>query len=211
MKIFFKKSLYLNLLLLLMVFNGCQNNKNKDASKDEAKDEAKITISDSLKWSERMALSEMKRYPEAWQIDDTEKPKWDYVHGLVLTGFEQLYEETGDKKYYDYIKGYADTLIDSTGTIDTYKFENYNIDMINAGKLLFALYEDTKDEKYLKAMQLLRKQIEEQPRTNAGGFWHKKIYPNQMWLDGLYMGTPFYAHFIIYFYCCFLFLLYSDF
>ena len=197
MRNFLKKSLWLNLLLLLMVFTGCQNNKNKDASKDEAKDEAKITISDSLKWSERMALSEMKRYPEAWQIDDTEKPKWDYVHGLVLTGFEQLYEETGDKKYYDYIKGYADTLIDSTGTIDTYKFENYNIDMINAGKLLFALYEDTKDEKYLKAMQLLRKQIEEQPRTNAGGFWHKKIYPNQMWLDGLYMGTPFYAHYTV--------------
>ena len=89
----------MNLLLLLMVFTGCQNNKNKDGSKD-AKVEKKITISDSLKWSERMALSEMKRYPESWQIDDVEKPQWDYVHGLVLTAFEKLYKETGDKKYY---------------------------------------------------------------------------------------------------------------
>jgi len=190
-----KNLLCLNLLLLLMVFTGCQDNKNKNTKKDEAKDEKNITISDSLKWSERMALSEMNRYPESWQIDNAEKPKWDYVHGLVLTAFEKLYDETGDKKYYDYIKDYADLLIDSTGTIATYKFEDYNIDMINAGKILFDLYEDTKDEKYLKAMGILKKQIEGQPRTKSGGFWHKKRYTNQMWLDGLYMGEPFYAHY----------------
>jgi unsaturated rhamnogalacturonyl hydrolase len=195
MKNYYKNLRCFNLLLLLMIFSGCQDKKNKDVSKDESSVENNITISDSLKWSERMALSEMKRYPESWQIDNPEKPKWDYVHGLVLTAFEKLFDETEDTKYKEYIRDYADLLIDSTGTIATYKLEDYNIDMIVAGNILFDLYEDTKDEKYLKAMQMLKKQIEGQPRTKSGGFWHKKRYTNQMWLDGLYMGEPFYAHY----------------
>lgn len=153
------------------------------------------TIPANLKWSERMALSIMKRHPEAYQIDDKTQPKWDYVHGLVMTSFERLYDKTHDKKYYDYIKGYADATIDSEGTIKSYKFENYNIDMIPAGRVLFKLYDTTNDSRYLTVINLLRKQLEEQPRTASGGFWHKKIYPDQMWLDGLYMGAPFYAEY----------------
>jgi unsaturated rhamnogalacturonyl hydrolase len=156
---------------------------------------AQQSIPANLKWSEKMALSIMKRHPEAYQIDDKKDPKWDYVHGLVLTSFEKLYKKTGNKKYYDYIKGYADATIDKDGKIKSYKFENYNIDMVAAGRILFNLYDTTQDERYLSAMQLLRKQLQEQPRTASGGFWHKKIYPDQMWLDGLYMGEPFYAEY----------------
>lgn len=156
-----------------------------------------ITISKDLKWSERMALTLMKAHPNAYQIDDKDKPKWDYVHGLVLTSFQKLYQETNNKKYYNYVKAYADTLINADGTIETYKFSDYNIDMIEAGNLLFNLYDTTKDEKYLKAMQLLRKQLSEHPRTSEGGFWHKKRYPSQMWLDGLFMGEPFYANYTV--------------
>ena len=152
-------------------------------------------ISDTLKWSERMALTIMEKHPQAYQIDEKEEPKWDYVHGLVLTSFEKLYEKTNNKKYYDYIKGYADATIDSTGAIVSYKYENFNIDMIEAGNILFHLYDTTQDDKYLKAMHLLRKQLSEHPRTTEGGFWHKKRYPSQMWLDGLYMAEPFYAHY----------------
>jgi unsaturated rhamnogalacturonyl hydrolase len=156
----------------------------------------KITsISDTLKWSERMALSIMKRHPEAYQIDGQKEPKWDYVHGLVLNSFEKVYKKTGKKSYYDYIKGYADATIDEKGAVSSYKFETYNIDMVTAGSMLFNLYKTTKDQRYLNVLQLLRKQLEEQPRTASGGFWHKKVYPNQMWLDGLYMGSPFYAQY----------------
>lgn len=156
---------------------------------------AQENIPANLKWSEKMALSIMKRHPEAYQIDDKKEPKWDYVHGLVLTSFEKLYKKTGHKKYYDYVKGYADATIDKDGKVKSYKFENYNIDMVAAGRILFNLYDTTKDERYLSVIHLLRKQLQEQPRTASGGFWHKKIYPDQMWLDGLYMGEPFYAEY----------------
>jgi unsaturated rhamnogalacturonyl hydrolase len=184
----------IGLCSIMLTFAGCKQEKKENL---EMPQEKQLAVSDTLKWSERMALSVMKRNPKAFQIDGKEEPKWDYVHGLVLTGFEKLYEKSHNKKYYDYVIGYADTLIDSSGTIATYKFSNYNIDMIEAGKLLFGLYDNTKDVKYLKAMQLLRKQLEEHPRTSEGGFWHKKIYPNQMWLDGLYMGAPFYARYTV--------------
>ena len=152
-------------------------------------------ISDKLKWSERMALSIMKRHVNAWQIDDHAKPKWDYKIGMILTAYEKLYAQTKDPKYFAYIKDYADTLIDSTGSFQNFNPKDYNIDFINAGKILFGLYDKTKEEKYLKALQTLRNQFVDYPRTTSGGFWHKSIYPNQMWLDGLYMGQPFYARY----------------
>lgn len=157
----------------------------------------KIVIAKDLNWSERMALSIMKRDPKAWQIDNNEKPKWDYKLGLVMTSFEKLYHKTKNPIYGDYIKEYGETVINNSGEILNYKLEDYNIDNINAGKMLFDLHKRTKDNRYLIAMQTLRKQLETHPRTNSGGFWHKKIYPYQMWLDGLYMGTPFYAHYTL--------------
>lgn len=182
-------------ILMALLFVSCKTISQTDLNSVDSKKE--LVISDKLKWSERMALSIMKRHPESYGIDDAKAPHWDYVHGLVLTSFEQLYKEKGGSKYYDYIKSYADALIDADGTIKTYKMNAYNIDMIVAGRLLFNLYTTTKDKRYLTAMQTLRKQLVEQPRTASGGFWHKKIYPNQMWLDGLYMGEPFYAEYTV--------------
>jgi unsaturated rhamnogalacturonyl hydrolase len=182
-------------ILVALLFVSCKTISQTDLNSVDSKKE--LVISDKLKWSERMALSIMKRHPESYRIDDAKAPHWDYVHGLVLTSFEQLYKEKHNSKYYDYIKSYADALIDTDGTIKTYKMEAYNIDMIVAGRLLFNLYTTTKDNRYLIAMQTLRKQVAEQPRTASGGFWHKKIYPNQMWLDGLYMGEPFYAEYTV--------------
>lgn len=152
-------------------------------------------ISKKLKWSERMALTIMSQHKESYMIDNATSPKWDYVHGLVLTSFEELNKQFPKKIYQDYIRSYVDNLVQNDGSIATYKIDSYNIDMIVAGRLLFNLYESTKENKYLIALQTLKKQIEEQPRTISGGFWHKKIYPNQMWLDGLYMGEPFYAQY----------------
>ena len=85
--------------------------------------------------------------------------------------------------------------MNADGTIRTYQLEDYNIDNILLGRNLLLLYKVTGEEKYRKAAGLLREQLRTHPRTSDGGFWHKKIYPSQMWLDGLYMGEPFYAEY----------------
>ena len=149
----------------------------------------------NLKWSERMMLSEMHRFPEAWMLDFSKSPKWTYPSAIVLDGAEYLYAKTGKKEYNDYISGFGEKLVQEDGTILTYELEKYNIDLLNSGNVLLYLYEKEKKEKYLKALQTLRRQIDGQPRTKEGSFWHKKIYPYQVWLDGLYMGMPFYAHY----------------
>jgi Predicted unsaturated glucuronyl hydrolase involved in regulation of bacterial surface properties, and related proteins len=147
------------------------------------------------KYSVRMADSEMKRNPESWMLDFSKAPKWNYCHGLILQSVLQVYEKTGDKKYYDYAYSYADLMINSEGQIKTYKPEEYNIDRLNSGKILFPIFEQTKEERFRKALQLLRDQMKTHPRTKEGSFWHKKIYPHQVWLDGLYMAGPFLAEY----------------
>src|SRR5205823_2678467 len=90
---------------------------------------------------------------------------------------------------------YYDGMIDGDGRIRAYKLDELSLDRINPGKALFALYDKTHDEKYRKAIGTLRQQLREQPRNPDGGFWHKKRYPHQMWLDGLYMAAPFLAQY----------------
>jgi len=180
-------------LLILLAFFSFKTMAQDPIKKVDT--QSQIKISKDLKWSDKMALTLMKRYPEAYMIDDAKAPKWDYVHALVLHSFEELYKKNPDPRYAAYIKNYVDILVQSDGTIKTYEPEKYNIDLVLPGRLLFNIYETTKDKRYLTAMQLLKKQLEGQPRTSSGGFWHKQIYTNQMWLDGLYMGEPFYAQY----------------
>lgn len=122
------------------------------------------------KWSERMARSEMKRFPEPWMIEKASKPRWGYTHGLVVKSMLEEWKHTGDSTYYDYAKIYADSLIDNDGHIRTMKYLSFNIDNVNAGKILFDFYAQTGDERYKIAMDTLRKQMREQPRTSEGGF-----------------------------------------
>ncbi|MDQ6530329.1 glycoside hydrolase family 88 protein [Flavobacterium sp. LHD-85] len=175
------------LMVFVMTITSC-----KVTSQEPAKD---IVIGKNAKWSDKMALTLMKRHPESYMIDDAKKPKWDYVHALVLHSIEELYKKNPDARYKTYVRSYVDQFVQTDGSITTYEFDKYNIDLVLPGRLLFDVYETSKDEKYLKALQLIRKQLTEQPRTQSGGFWHKQIYPNQMWLDGLYMGEPFYAEY----------------
>ena len=121
--------------------------------------------------------------------------KWAYDAGVTLKGFEAVYQVTGEKKYYEYIKKSMDNFVTDEGTIKTYSPDVYNIDHINNGKNLFFLYHETGDEKYLKAVELLKSQLETHPRTPSGAYFHKKIYPNQIWLDGVFMGEPFCAQY----------------
>jgi unsaturated rhamnogalacturonyl hydrolase len=180
-------------LCISLAFLGCKTTAQVTEKNTESKNQ--ISISKNAKWSDKMALTLMKRYPESYMIDNAKAPKWDYVHALVLHAFEDLYKKNPDPRYAAYVKNYVDILVQEDGTIKTYELEKYNIDLVLPGRLLFNRYKETKDNRYLVAMQTLKKQLEGQPRTSTGGFWHKQIYTNQMWLDGLYMGEPFYAQY----------------
>jgi len=140
-------------------------------------------------WSVRVANSVMQRSPAAVY------GKWDYTAGLVLLGLERVGERTGDPAYAAYIKRSVDSLVHPDGSIATYNPAEHNLDQINEGRVLFALYDRTHDARYARAADRLREQLRNQPRTSEGGFWHKDIYPQQMWLDGLYMAEPFYAEY----------------
>ena len=133
----------------------------------------------------------MKRFPEPWMIEKAKKPRWGYTHGLVVKSMLEAWKHTGDSTYYEYAKIYADSLIDTDGRIKTMKYLSFNIDNVNGGKILFDLYAKTGDERYKTAMDTLRKQMTEQPRTSEGGFWHKLKYTHQMWLDGIFMASPY--------------------
>ena len=172
--------LFLFGFLALIQTGNCQTPKNNSIG---------------LEMAVKMADSEMKQFPEPWTVDFNPKPVWNYTQGLIAQSMMLVYKETQNDTYYKYTKLYADKMIDATGSVAGYKVEEYNIDCLNSGKFLFDLYNKTKDERYKKVIILLRDQLKTQPRTSEGGFWHKQRYPNQMWLDGLYMGAPFYAQY----------------
>ena len=121
--------------------------------------------------------------------------RWSYDWGVAIKGIEQVWLDTGDEKYLEYIQRNIEQFVEPDGSIRTYDLRDYNLDQINTGKLLFRLYQETGDERYQQAIHLLMRQLMSQPRTSEGGFWHKKIYPYQMWLDGIYMASPFYAQY----------------
>lgn len=185
-----KKYASIFLFIFAISFIGCKKakNENKDTTVEKI-------VSENLKWSERMMLSEIERFPEATKLDFSTKPRWTYTPGLVLSACIKVYQETNKQEYYDYIYDYADFLIDSAGTINTYKLSNQNLDMIKSGDVLLYLYPKTKEERFLKAIETLNSQLETQPTTSDGGYWHKKRYPFQMWLDGLYMAEPFHTRY----------------
>lgn len=146
--------------------------------------------------SVRVVESEMARCPEASYIDGQEgNLKWNYTTGLELKAFLDVYETYGGEGLLDYVDAWYDAVIDSTGTIYKYRKSAYTLDHVCPGRTLFQLYRLTGKEKYRAAMDTLYVQLLEQPRTEDGGFWHKQVYPGQMWLDGLYMAEPFYAEY----------------
>ena len=134
----------------------------------------------------------------AWNIEKAREGKaagWNYIDGCMILALLEIYSATGEKKYYEFADAFIDHRVQEDGTITKYSVQEYNIDNVNAGKTLFALYALNGKEKYRKAIDLIYSQVETQPRTEEGNFWHKKIYPNQVWLDGTYMAQPFYMEY----------------
>lgn len=141
-----------------------------------------------------------KSSPEApaWNMEKIlsgTKNKWNYIDGCMIIATLEMHKITGDERYLEFADSFIDYYVNDDGSIKTYSEEEYNIDHINEGKVLYKLYDRTGKEKYRKAIDTLYNQLQNHPRTDEGNFWHKKIYPNQVWLDGLYMAQPFYMEY----------------
>ena len=152
-------------------------------------------------FSESVVRSEMQRCPEASFLDGQEgNLKWNYTTGLELKAFLDAADAT-DTPWHDdvvaYVEAWYDAIIDEDGNIYNYQKSNFTLDHICPGLTLFQLYDLTGKAKYRMAMDVLMDQLKDQPRTPEGGFWHKQVYPEQMWLDGLYMAEPFYAEYTL--------------
>ena len=184
--------IYLPIVILLFFFCNC---KEASKSKDSKNTSVEMSVPTNLKWSERMALSEIHRFPDPTLLDFQEKSRWSYTNGLVLQAMSRVYTQTKNEKLYDYIYDYGNRMINSDGSIKTYKLSNYNLDMIKSGDVTFYLYQKTKEPRFKAAMDSLHLQLEGQPTTSEGGYWHKKRYPYQMWLDGVFMAEPFHANY----------------
>ncbi|HEU6447069.1 MAG TPA: glycoside hydrolase family 88 protein [Verrucomicrobiae bacterium] len=155
----------------------------------ETKCAAPKTVSGAtpIEWSERLANSEMPRLTNAL--------KWDYTMGLFTLSLLKLNEQVPDARFVKFSEDKIGGLISPDGNITGYKPQEYQLDAINPGKTALALWQITGNDKYKKAAEILRRQLDTQPRTFDGGFWHKERYTNQMWLDGIYMAEPFYAEY----------------
>lgn len=144
-------------------------------------------------------IDETKPEAPIWNIENIRQGKpaaWNYIDGCMMTSLYSIYKQSGDRKYIDFIDSFVDYYVFDDGSIRGYKLETYNLDNLNEGRILFDLYRETGKEKYAKAIELLYEQIVKQPRTEYGNFWHKQIYPNQVWLDGLYMSEVFYTRYV---------------
>lgn len=133
-----------------------------------------------------------------WNIEKIRqgaKPSWNYMDGCMIKAILELYHITKEKAYLTFADHFIDYFVEEDGSIKSYHPEEHNLDNVNAGKTLFDLYELTGKEKYRKAIDTVYSQLTTQPRTSTGNFWHKEIYPNQIWLDGLYMAQPFYMQY----------------
>ena len=121
--------------------------------------------------------------------------KWNYIDGCMITGILELYEITGETRFLDFADRFLSGFVEEDGSIRTYDPEEYSLDNVNPAKNLFTMYDLTGKEKYRKATERVRSQLSTMPRTPEGNFWHKLIYPNQVWLDGIYMALPFYMEY----------------
>jgi unsaturated rhamnogalacturonyl hydrolase len=147
--------------------------------------------------SQKIAATVIKNWPSDTS-STSGKPfkRWNYDEGVILKGMEGVWLQTADKSYFNYIQKSMDNMISADGSAITgYKSDDYTLDNVLCGRNLLLLYNTTGIAKYYKAASTLYDQLKSQPRTPEGGFWHKKRYPDQMWLDGLYMAEPFYAEY----------------
>ena len=182
-------------------FNGVeQGNIIKGKTRNIVYDKLKVNGSLCLQkhpykhYSEWMTASEMQRTPKSYLLDFSSKPKWSYVMGIELEAMLDTYLKYGNPRIWEYCKDYTDTMINAQGEIRGYQLKDYNLDNIRTGHFVARMYQQKPEQKNLIAMREMMKQLQQQPRTEEDGvFWHKAIYSYQVWLDGIFMGLPFYT------------------
>lgn len=172
--------LYYILMVSVLFSSGC--NYKKESSSDNHQ-----------KWSVRMVNSVMSRYDSLINYQNPKTIKWQYDIAMLGQAIDKLGHV--DSVYSQYMEDYVDYFVTDSGTVRTYNPEEYNIDRINPAKNLITVYKRTGLPKYRKAIELHVEQMRNHPKTKSGGYWHKKIYPWQIWLDGVYMSTPFLAQY----------------
>jgi len=172
------------MMLFLTTFSACTTNVGPGPATAAP---ARFGGATALEWSVRMADSELQR------LGRPDTPKWDYTSALLATSLLELGDATHQRSYSDFAATWVGGSVAADGTITGYKAASHTLDDIAPARVILTLYNRTREVRYQQAAKLVRAQFNEQPRTSDGGFWHKQIYPNQMWLDGLYMGEPFYA------------------
>lgn len=150
-------------------------------------------------YSEWLTYSEMKRVPHSYLLDFSNKPKWSYVMGIEMEGMLDTYEhyKEGNNAILDYLKEYPAKMIDEKGNITGYKYADFNLDNVRTAKFVLRMHNLFPTKGTEKALKTLFKQLQNQPRTKEGVYWHKAIYANQVWLDGIFMGLPFYCNYAV--------------
>lgn len=150
-------------------------------------------------YSEWLTYSEMKRVPHSYLLDFSSKPKWSYVMGIEMEGMLDTYEhyKEGNNAILDYLKEYPAKMIDEKGNITGYKYADFNLDNVRTAKFVLRMHNLFPTKGTEKALKTLFKQLQNQPRTKEGVYWHKAIYANQVWLDGIFMGLPFYCNYAV--------------
>ena len=171
----------IKIFLLIAILSGCAT-KNKPTVKEQK----------NTSWAIQFADAVMARHDSLIYYNGN-MPKYEYDYSLLGWAIDKLGDV--DPKYSDYMKAYIDYFVKDDGKIKGHKLSDYNMDRVRPGNNILVLYKQTNDEKYKKAIETLIGQMETQPRTKSGGFWHKLIYPWQMWLDGIYMSSPFMANY----------------
>ena len=161
-----------------------------------------IGSAQALQWSTRLAESEIERLGDSlalggFDADGNRDARWSYTTGLLAQAMDELSLATGDPKFAEWGKATLDSYVDDEGYIHTYRPDEFNIDHVNSGKMLLRYLEREGDAKYRTAADSIRQQLKDHPRTTEGAFWHKQRYPWQLWLDGVYMGMPFLAHYAV--------------
>ncbi len=144
-------------------------------------------------YSEWLTYSEMKRVNHPYMLDFSTKPKWSYVMGIEMEALLDTYLRYKDESILTYLKEYPAKMIDEKGNVTGYKYEDFNLDNVRTARFILRMYNLDPQKKDLIALKTLFKQLEKQPRTNEGVWWHKAIYANQVWLDGIFMGLPYYT------------------
>jgi unsaturated rhamnogalacturonyl hydrolase len=168
-------------LFLMLAAPGCGSSSQPNETNEN-----------NEKWSIRMANSVMARYDTLLKMD-APKVRWQYDVSYVGQAIDKLGDV--DPKYSEYMETFIDYFVQEDGSVLHYKPTDYNIDRINPAKNVITLYKRTGEQKYRDAIEMHVEQMRNHPKTESGGFWHKKIYPNQIWLDGLYMASPFLAQY----------------